>query len=59
VRFETESDGGSGMDDAVVRDGLAEHWRESYVRATRKSMKAVELKVTSTGLLVKNRHFTN
>jgi len=47
------------MDDAVVRDGLAEHWRESYVRATRKSMKAVELKVTSTGLLVKNRHFTN
>jgi hypothetical protein len=29
--------------DAVVRDGLADHWRESYVRETGKSMKAVGL----------------
>jgi hypothetical protein len=28
------------LDDAVVRDGLADHWRESYVRETGKSMKA-------------------
>src|ERR1700681_2160569 len=31
------------LDDAVVRDGLADHWRESYVCETGKSMKAVEL----------------
>ena len=33
------------LDDAVVGNGLADHWRESYVRETRKSMKAVELAV--------------
>ena len=31
------------LDDAVVRDGLANHWRESYFRETGKSMKAVAL----------------
>src|SRR5713226_2553407 len=31
------------LDDAVMRDGLADHWRESYVGETGKSMKAVEL----------------
>jgi len=29
------------LDDAVVRDGLSDHWRESYVDETGKSMKAV------------------
>jgi len=33
------------LDDAVVRDGLADHWRESYVCEAGKSMKAVELAV--------------
>jgi hypothetical protein len=33
------------LDDAVVRDGLADHWRESYVCETVKSMKAMELAV--------------
>jgi hypothetical protein len=28
------------LDDAVMRDGLADHWRESYVGETGKSMKA-------------------
>ena len=31
------------LNDAVVRDGLADHWRESYVGEAGKSMKAVEL----------------
>jgi len=31
------------LDDAVVRDGLSDHWRESYVDETGASMKAVEL----------------
>jgi hypothetical protein len=31
------------LDDAIVRDGLADHWRESYVCKTGKSMKALEL----------------
>ncbi len=31
------------LDDAVMRDGLADHWRESYVGETGKSMKAVGL----------------
>jgi hypothetical protein len=31
------------LHDAVVRDGLADHWRESYVCEIGKSMKAVEL----------------
>ena len=31
------------LDDAIVRDGLADHWRESYVYKTGKSMKAAEL----------------
>ena len=31
------------LNDAVVRDGLADHWRESYVWETGKSMNAVEL----------------
>ena len=34
------------LDDAVVRDGVADHWRESYVGETFKSMKAVELAVS-------------
>src|SRR5216683_591699 len=34
------------LNDAVVRDGLADHWRESYVCETGKSMKAVELAVS-------------
>ena len=33
------------LDDAIVRDGLADHWRESYVCGTGKSMKALELAV--------------
>jgi hypothetical protein len=28
---------------AVVRDGLSDHWRESYICETGKSMKAAEL----------------
>ncbi|MGA2605997.1 MAG: hypothetical protein ABSH01_00915 [Terriglobia bacterium] len=31
------------FDDAVVRDGLPDHWREFYVCKTGKSMKALEL----------------
>ena len=31
------------LDNAVVRDGLTDHWRESYFGAVGKSMKAVEL----------------
>jgi hypothetical protein len=31
------------LDDPVVRDGLTDHWRESYVGDPGKSMKAVEL----------------
>jgi hypothetical protein len=31
------------LDNAVVRDGLADHWRESYVWKTFKSMKAMGL----------------
>ena len=31
------------LDDAIVRDALADHWRESYVCKTGKSMKALEL----------------
>jgi hypothetical protein len=33
------------FDDAVVRDGLADHWRESYVGETGKSIKAMGLLV--------------
>src|SRR6202049_4716408 len=43
------------LDDAVVRDGLADHWRESYVCETGKSMKAVELALSQKGCLAKNR----
>jgi hypothetical protein len=32
-----------------VRDGLADHWRESYVCETGKSMKAVELAESQKG----------
>jgi len=31
------------FDDAVVRDGLPDHWRESYFCKTSKSMKALDL----------------
>ena len=31
------------LNDAVVRNGLVDHWRESYVGDAGKSMKAVEL----------------
>src|ERR1700690_2395310 len=34
------------FDNAVMRNGLADHWRESYVCETGKSMKAVELPVS-------------
>ncbi len=37
------------LDDAVVRDGLADHWRESYVPERGKSMKPVELVVYHGG----------
>jgi hypothetical protein len=37
------------LDDAVVRDDLANHWRESYVRETCKSMKPVELVAAQEG----------
>src|SRR5713101_744216 len=43
------------LDDAVVRDGLADHWRESYVCETGKSMKAVDLAVSQKGCLAKNQ----
>ena len=33
-------------DDPIVRDDLADHWRESYVCKTGKSMKAMELAVS-------------
>jgi hypothetical protein len=33
----------------VVRDGLADHWRESYVCETGKSMKAVDMKAVELG----------
>ena len=33
------------LDDAVVRDGSPDHWRESYVCESGKSMKAMELAV--------------
>jgi hypothetical protein len=39
-----------------VRDGLADHWRESYVCETGKSMKAVELAVSQKGCLAKNQY---
>jgi hypothetical protein len=31
------------FDNSIVRDGLADHWRESYVGEMGKSMKALEL----------------
>src|ERR1700736_5282552 len=34
------------LDDAVMRNGLADHWRGSYVCETGKSMKAGELAVS-------------
>ena len=37
------------LDNAVVRDGLADHWRESYAGKTGKSMKAMELTVSQKG----------
>jgi hypothetical protein len=39
----THSDASDFLDDAVVRDGLADHSRRCYVRETGKSTKAVEL----------------
>ena len=39
------------LDDAVVRNGLANHWRESYVCETRKSMKSMGLGGSSESLL--------
>jgi len=32
--------GAKFLDDVIVRDGLPDHWRESYFRETGKSMKA-------------------
>ena len=37
-------------DHSVVRNGLSDHWRESYFCETGKSMKAVELRI-SKGLM--------
>src|SRR5580693_4693055 len=37
------------LNNAIVRDVLADHWRESYVWDTGKSMKAVELPVFEDG----------
>ena len=42
-------------DNAVVPDGLADHWRESYVCETGKSMKALGLAAASEGLLLPHR----
>ena len=39
--------------DAVVRDGLSDHWRESYVCETGKSMKAMQLAVPRKGCCCK------
>src|SRR5882762_4463399 len=40
---DTHSPSAKLLNDAVMRNGLADHWRESYVCETGKSMKAVEL----------------
>jgi hypothetical protein len=37
---------------------LADHWRESYVGETGKSMKAGDLAEAQKGLLAKDRHIT-
>ncbi len=37
------------LDDAVVRNGLAKHWRESYVCESAKSMKAGDFVVGQAG----------
>src|ERR1700690_1466020 len=37
------------LDNAVVRDGLADHWRESYVGDTGKSKKGFELALCQKG----------
>ena len=43
------------LDNAIVRDGLANHSRESYVCETGKSMKAVELVDSETIVGEKSR----
>ncbi len=37
------------LDDSVVRDGLTDHWRESYVCKTGKSMKAGKIVASQKG----------
>jgi hypothetical protein len=37
------------LDNAVVRDGSPDHWRESYVCETGKSMKAGEIAASQKG----------
>ena len=41
--------------DAVVRDGLSDHWRESYVCETGKSMKAMQLARSQETIVVTSR----
>jgi hypothetical protein len=45
--YDTHATAAELLDDAVVRDGLTDHWRrKSYVCETGKSMKGVELAVS-------------
>jgi hypothetical protein len=37
------------LDDAVVRDGVADHWRQILRRETGKSMRTLELAVPQKG----------
>src|SRR4029077_7722483 len=46
------------LNDAVVRDGLADHAQECYGGSISKSMKPEELAVFQKGLLAKNRDCT-
>jgi hypothetical protein len=41
----THPDSAQLLDDAVVRDGPSDHWRESYVGQAGKSMKSRKLEV--------------
>ena len=44
-RLATHAAAAELLDDAVVRDGLADHWRESYAGEAGKSIKAMGLLV--------------
>ena len=47
------------LNDAIVRDGLADHAQACYGGRVGKSMKAVEFGPISIGLLAKNRDYTH